>query len=576
MKEISYLDIVKSNNTSDLKNFKIKYDIKILANITLSQIPQIFTFHLAKFNIYANTSFGEFDNIVIESEISKNEDLVIIFYDLKYIIDKYNKNTGLLNDDEISYLKDSIIDDLNSIINNTKNNKSVVINLLSTSTLDIDYFNKSNIKRIAIEVNSYLLSRTRNNLHLFDTDKLITEIGLNQAINYKHYFSSKNLYSFDFQFKYVEKTLPIILNNSGIVLKCLILDCDNTLWSGIIGEDGYTGIKMNNETYIGYQFSKIQKYINYLSETGILVCLCSKNNDKDVEEVISKHPDFQIKNIIIKKINWENKVDNIKQILLELNIGEESVIFVDDSNYEIELVKSNFKNIKTFLVPENIDLYFNKFTDYVRQFTKIMYSDDDINKYQQYSTQINRTKLLNSVTNMDDYLANLNLQLTVKVNDKQNIERIYTLTQKTNQFNLTTKRYTQSDIQLLINDKNKYIFTGSVIDKFGDNGITILAIVIIENDTAIIDTFLMSCRIIGRTVEFAFIDFIIKFINNLNIRNFISTYVKSEKNQQVANFYNNLGFEVIHIDSSQTKYKFNSQNISKLNINHKLQKINHE
>jgi FkbH-like protein len=371
---------------------------------------------------------------------------------------------------------------------------------------------------------------------------------------------------------------PILLSANGKSKKALIFDCDNTLWNGILGEDGFNNIDMSHSTPKGIFFHEVQKIANYFSKKGVLIGLCSKNNLADVQNVIDNHTDFIINDniIIIKKVNWTDKATNLREISSELNIGLDSIIFVDDSSFEINLINSQIPEIETIQVPKALSEYPNLIYDCHSFFYNLSSTIEDSRKNKMYQENIERKSSERKFNNLNDFLKSLDIELNIVKDDISNIPRISQMTQKTNQFNLTTKRYTENEIETFLKSKEYTLYSFSVLDKFGDNGITGLVILKIDNDVVLIDTFLMSCRIIGRKIETAFIDFL---LNELKLQGkdlVKANYIKTKKNVQVEKFYNNIGFSVDRCEKENTYYilqlkKFKSQKINfiKLNFNGK-------
>jgi FkbH-like protein len=260
------------------------------------------------------------------------------------------------------------------------------------------------------------------------------------------------------------------------------------LWRGILGEDGFSNLKI---------YKDIQSLAVSLSKKGVIIGLCSKNNPEDVDEVLVNHPDMILKDehIVIKKVNWENKASNLKAIAKELNIGLDSLVFVDDSDFEVNLIKDELPMVEVLQVPKKEYEYSMLLRDILNLFYNPKATKEDLEKVSMYKTQVLRAKEEESITNIDDYLKGLGLNITYFIDDINGADRVSQMTQKTNQFNLTTKRYTKIDIENFINSENASVISISVSDKFGDNGVVGLAILEHKDNLAKIDTLLMSCRV---------------------------------------------------------------------------------
>jgi FkbH-like protein len=409
------------------------------------------------------------------------------------------------------------------------------------------------------EFNSRILSLSKNyrNIKIIDFADFTKNYVAGNVINWKYYYTSLTYISpalsEKFQVWFLKKIDAIALKRK----KCIVLDLDNTLWGGVLGEEGVAGIQLGN-TYPGNCYSDLQRYLAEASKHGIILAICSKNNESDAMEVFEKNPNMILKmdQIVAHRINWENKPTNIKSLAREINIGLDSMVFVDDNPVERELVK---KAIPEIVVPE-----FPKEPYYISVFIKTVLEDyfqiykltaEDLEKTSQYKENYKRDNFRGEFTSIEDFLKNLDIEITIKKADKFNISRIAQMTQKTNQFNLTTKRYAENEISRFI-ENGDMVLCASVKDKFGDNGITLLAIVTFDllSKTSFIDTYLLSCRILGRGIENVFLNFILNQIYLKGYGKVEACYLPTAKNGQVRDFYEKNGFRVIEKGDSITKY----------------------
>jgi FkbH-like protein len=410
------------------------------------------------------------------------------------------------------------------------------------------------LSQITSVLNQYLEEKNNINIRLIDIDKVISHLSISASVDLRYYYSSKALYSINFYKKYFEYVKPIFLSVTGKIKKALIFDCDNTLWKGVLGEDGFDGIKM---------FQEVQYLALNLSKKGVIVGLCSKNNAIDIDNVLENHPDMILKegDIVIKKINWRNKVSNLKHISQELNIGLDSIVFIDDSSFEVELIKKELPEISVFQVPVTEYEYGLMIREVGNLFYNPSQTKEDVQKSIFYKERLVRC---NDKTSIESYLKTLDLTIDVFVDDLSQISRISQMTQKTNQFNLTTKRYTENEIKGLINSKSHTIITIKISDKYGDNGITGLAI--LDFNELQIDTLLLSCRILGRNIEYKFMDIIVNLLTDKGIKKINSQYIKTMKNQQVSNYYSRLGFNIIGKLGDNLQYRLNINNYKNKDI----------
>ena len=346
--------------------------------------------------------------------------------------------------------------------------------------------------------------------------------------------------------------------------KCLVVDLDNTLWGGILGEDGLEGIQMG-ESYPGNTYRFFQEYLLQLHKNGIILAVCSKNNEQDVLDVWQKHPDLLIRreHITACRINWNNKADNIREIADELNIGLDSLVFVDDNPSEREWVKQMLPEVSVPDFPEQpyqIANWIKKLTnDY---FSAYQLTQEDLTKTQQYKENAERRQYQSRFADFESYLKSLEIELTVESADELNIARLAQMTQKTNQFNLTTRRYTEMDLRDFA-DNGACVYGLRVKDRFGDNGLTGLMIVKKISETeAIIDSLLLSCRILGKNIESVFIQYALMKLKAAGIKTIKATYIPSAKNSQVEMFYEKSGFNNVESSGEQKNYQIHSDNIN--------------
>jgi FkbH-like protein len=328
--------------------------------------------------------------------------------------------------------------------------------------------------------------------------------------------------------------------------KCIIVDLDNTLWGGVLGEDGLHEIKIGN-TYPGNAFLDFQKSLIKLTKGGVILAVCSKNNEEDVLEVWLKNTNNLITNqhISTYRINWKNKADNIKEIVKELNIGLDSVVFIDDNPAERELVKKLLPMVevpKFPAQPYNLSKFIKNVTK--QHFQIYNTTKEDQLKTSLYKANSARNNFASEFTDLTEYLTGLKIEIYIEQANTTNITRLAQMTQKTNQFNLTTKRYEASQIKDLIED-NFDVFCLGVKDKFGDNGITGLIILETDTNSASIDTLLLSCRILGKGIEDAFCCYVFNKLKKKQVETLYATFVPTLKNKQVESYYEKLGFNLV-------------------------------
>lgn len=414
-------------------------------------------------------------------------------------------------------------------------------------TMDISYivsFTEDNyeLQSVVSEYNNalYVASNKYNNVKIIDISEFTRRYSISELIDWKFYFISQMAInpklSKEFRRWWNKKIDSIALKRK----KCLILDLDNTLWGGVLGEEGIDGIKIGGD-YPGKAFLYWQKALLELSKNGIILAVCSKNNEQDVLEVWEKNPFVILKkeHFASYRINWTDKATNIKEIATELNIGLDSFVFVDDNPTERELIKQMLPMVEVPEFPSQPYELMSFFKQLVEDYFKVYsVTDEDKKKTEQYKQNAQRMQAQNSFVDFEAFLRSLDIKITIENINEFNTQRIAQMTQKTNQFNLTTQRYTDGDIRTFV-EEGWLVWCISVADKFGDNGITGA---IMTTPKGEIDTFLLSCRILGKGIEIAFIKKVLSLLLEKNYSLIKAKYLPTPKNAQVKDFWDKVGF----------------------------------
>ena len=330
---------------------------------------------------------------------------------------------------------------------------------------------------------------------------------------------------------------------SGKFKKCIVVDLDNTLWGGIIGDDGIENIHIGT-LGIGKAFTRFQKWLKELKNRGIILAVCSKNEETIAKSVFQNHPEMILKleDIAVFIANWNSKADNINHIQKILNIGFDSMVFLDDNPAEREIVRKHIPEICVPELPVDPSDYL-PFLISENLFETVNFSENDSERTKQYQEEAKRQAFSSSITNMDDYLTSLQMTAKVTSFQKNDVERIAQLTQRSNQFNLRTVRYSSQEIQKIINDKNYLTFSVHMEDKFGSYGLISLAIIKIQDSKAFIESWIMSCRVLKRTVEYMLMNIVMAKLKERNISILTGEYIPTEKNKLVENLLANLSME---------------------------------
>lgn len=400
------------------------------------------------------------------------------------------------------------------------------------------------VRRAIGEYNDCLwdAGRTHTNVKVLDFSAFIRRYPNDETIDWKFYFFSQMginpRIAKDFRVWWDRKLESVALKRK----KCLVLDLDNTLWGGVLGEDGVSGIRMGGD-YPGKAFRFFQEALLELSRTGVILAVCSKNNEADVLEAWEKNPYLVLRkeHFSAYRINWTDKASNLRELAEELNIGLDSFVFVDDNPAEREIVRQMLPMVSVPEFPRQpyeLPLFFKKMVeDY---FTVYAVTEEDRRKTEQYKANAARVRAQQAFTDFGSYLESLDIRMSLEEADDFNIPRIAQMTQKTNQFNLTTRRYTDSDIRRFLYEGWK-IWCLRVSDRFGDSGIT--GCIFFDGTT--IDTFLLSCRILGKGIETAFLKYALALLREQGVVSVEACYVPTAKNPQVSGFYERCGFSLM-------------------------------
>ncbi|BBZ40919.1 HAD-IIIC family phosphatase [Mycobacterium conspicuum] len=345
---------------------------------------------------------------------------------------------------------------------------------------------------------------------------------------------------------YGEAVARVLGAQLGLSSKCLVLDLDNTIWGGVVGDDGLEGIVLGQGSALGEAFVSLQSYAVELSERGVILAVCSKNDEHVAMHAFERHPEMVLtrKQVASFVANWDDKVTNLRRVAAELNIGLESLVFVDDNPFERGLVRQELPMVAVPELPEDPALVPRCIAD-AGYFESLAITPEDRERTQQYFDNRERSELQSGATDMEGYLRSLQMRLQWRNFDKVNLQRTVQLINKTNQFNLTTKRYSEDEVLAVMDDPEAFGIYLRLFDRFGDNGIISIVIGKRVADAVLLDTWLMSCRVLGRQVEQATLNVVSEEARRLGVRRIIGEYHPTPKNSMVKDLYPKLGFASI-------------------------------
>lgn len=401
--------------------------------------------------------------------------------------------------------------------------------------------------QIILEINSSLaeLAKEVEGVYILDYDRLCRSAGRRDWQDDKMWYMGKIPISPRNLKLLARMQVTFIKAILGVSKKCLVLDLDNTLWGGILGEEGLQGIQIGY-SYPGNIYRDFQKAILNLYNRGVILAINSKNNWNEVEQVFQEHPDMvlRLEHFACIKVNWENKAKNMQAIAPDLNIGLDSMVFFDDDPVERELMQKMLPEVFTIEAPANPLDYCESLLG-LGLFDALSYSEEDRERGKIYQAQLKRKSLEESASSLEDFYRALEMAAQIRELDDFSLPRVVQLIQRTNQFNLTTRRYNEAEISNLAKGKNSRVFYLRLEDKFGDNGIVGVAILKNSERISVIDTFLLSCRVIGRTVETAFLSYLIDIARESGSDEIQGEHVPTPKNKPVADFYAKHGFKLV-------------------------------
>ena len=561
----------------------IKKNIAILGGSSTAEIVNILEIFLLKNGIKPNFYQSEY-NQYYEDALFKIDELTKFNPDIVYI-HTTNKNISFFpnfHDDEndIEILLENELVKYSSIWDSLSTlNCSIIQNNFEYTTErplgNLDFYDFHGRTFYIDMLNTAFSKNARiyKNLYINDINYLSSYLGLNEWFDRSLWFQAKYALSMNSIPELAFNISKIINSIFGISKKCLIVDLDNTCWGGVIGEDGKEGIVIGKETALAEAFSSFQLYLKDLRQRGITLAVCSKNDFKVAKEGF-EHPETILKfsDFAVFKANWLDKHLNILDISKELNIGIESLVFIDDNPVERELVSSQLPNIAVPNIGENIETFI-EYIDKNGYFESVSLINDDLNRNRYYEDNKNRTLDEASFKSYDDFLLSLNMTASIKTFSSLYLDRITQLTNKTNQFNLTTKRYNAAEIKNISESEDYIKIYGKLVDKYGDNGLVALIIGNIKSNKCHIDLFLMSCRILKRGMEFAMFDELIKVCRKKEINEIVGYYSKTEKNSMVSDLYNQLGFIMLESNDHASIWKLS---IKKYKYKNRIIRINNE
>ncbi len=561
----------------------INKNIAILGGSTTSEIKNILEIFLLKNKIKPSFYESEY-NKYYEDACFGSKELTDFSPDIIYI---HTTNLNILhypnlenNEEEVNNLLNYEVERYKSIWHSLskfdcaiiQNNFDLPIDRSLGNMDSYDIHGKTHF------INKLNLEFARNareikNLYINDINYLASYIGISNWFDKSLWHQAKYSISMDSIPELAFNLSKIINAVFGKSNKCLVLDLDNTCWGGVIGDDGLDGIRIGTSTAVEEVFTSFQLYVKELNKRGITLAVCSKNDFKNAKEGFS-HPDTVLKfeDFTSFIADWNPKHQNILKIAKEINIGSDSLVFIDDNPAERDIVNSQALGISVPDVGSDV-INFIEHIDRNGYFETVAISTDDLkrNKYH----EDNKSRLCEQVTfiSYDDFLVSLDMTAEIKPFSSIYLDRITQLINKTNQFNLTTKRYTSGEVKNIISSDKYITLYGKLTDKFGGNGLIAITVGKLANDICYIDLLLMSCRVLKRGMEFAMLDELIRKCRKKGINKLVGYYYKTHKNNMVSCLYKEFGFI---LDEKHEGYSSWSLNITNYQNQNKFIGVNND
>jgi FkbH-like protein len=552
MKNILEFTALKKNLKKDFTGFKV-IKIAILGDSATQLLVQAIKGYGYEEKMDFNCFEADFDQIErqildVSSDLYRFEpEYVIVCRSTQKVI------TALysLNENDREHFSEKEMDktrELCKALNSRLSCKIIFSNLCEIDdNVYGNYFNKLKIST-GYQIREYNyklmnLSQEYKNIFINDINMLQSRYGLSFLFDPKMYINSSMVYSIDFLPILAKNLVDIIKASSGSFKKCLIMDLDNTLWGGVIGDDGIDNIQIG-DLGIGKAFSEFQQWIKQLKKRGIILAVCSKNTEHIAKEPFEKHPDMilTLDDFAVFVANWNTKVDNVRYIQSILNIGFDSMVYCDDNPVEREMIRNYIPDITVPELPEDPAEYL-QYLRSLNLFETSTYSHEDSKRTKQYQEEAKRKEIQTQFNNEGDFLKSLEMTSSVQPFNSFTIPRVAQLTQRSNQFNLRTVRYTEEEIKNITVSDDYYTLTFTLHDKFGDYGLISVLILKKEGRTLFIDTWIMSCRVLKRTMECFVLNNLVDLAKINGYKFITGEYLPTSKNDIVKKLYQDLGFK---------------------------------
>jgi len=550
-------EYISLSQTIDLTKSRKKIKVGILCSFTINGLDETLTVKCSELGIGYQSyvaGYNQYNQEILDPKSNLylfSPDITFLIIDIRTLLNEIFYYPYSISSSERKKIVKEKINELQNLILQFKkncNSKLIISNFCLPSYSPnglIETKSEFGFHDMISDINQELSKIVRNesSVYVYNFNQFISKFGEKNVFDYRQFFIGDIKIAFDYIPYLANDLMGYVKPMLGLNKKCIVLDLDNTLWGGIVGEDEFDVIELG-QTSNGQAFVEFQKHLLSLWQQGIILAINSKNNFEDAIKIIREHPDMVLReeHFASLQINWNDKAQNLKTISEELNIGLDSIVYFDDDPVNQERIRQELPEVLTIKLPNDPSQYADTLLS-LNDFNVLQKTDEDLKRGKMYSQQRQRAELKQSTKNIDDFLKQLNIKVKIKKANKFTIPRISQLTLKTNQFNLTTKRYQEEDILKFSSDNNIIVGCAQIEDKFGDNGIT-SAFIIEKNDKEWkIDTFLLSCRVIGRGIEDAIVSYILKEAKNQGVEKIRADFIPTKKNKPAEAFLPDFGFK---------------------------------
>jgi len=555
------IDGLQDLGTSTLRSLRCV----VIRNYTIEPLGAYLTIEAARAGLHLAVGYSSYDPSIEELDelLGAAPDLVVLALRLEAMSSALTRDLLANEPAAVEALAEAVVDRIDVLVQGVRARCNAMIAVhnfvLPTAVAGglADTQNPVGRLNVARAMNVHLVAKVRQTggASVLDVDHLFASLGYQDCYDARGDRTSAAPLSPIALEALATAQLRNLNAARGPLVKCVVVDCDNTLWGGVIGEDGLAGIALG-DSGPGRRHQDLQYELVNLRRRGIALAIASKNEVADVIEVLTSHPESVLRpgDFAAMHVNWEDKADNIAAIAAELNISTGHMAFIDDDRFQCEWVAERLPDVRVVHWPD--DLEPSGSLEDLAWFDSLVITDEDRQRTTMYRAEAQRRTTRDEAMTPEEYLRSLELVATVGTAADQHLPRVAQLTQRTNQFNLTTRRYDMAELAALSDDPGAAIVWLDLRDRFGSYGMVGCGIVRRDHDEAVIDTLLVSCRVLGRSAEMVLVDQLARISRAAGATVLVGEYVPSERNGQVADLYDRIGFSVVDTDGARRQWKW--------------------